>query len=193
MLADWTVERFIDALSKDVYPMEEYEGIFGVRGDDKSSPMINVEMPWLPTKRMPLGRIVYCAWMTIYKNGQLNRQQVVQALYNYSLPQWYEAKIRNNGNPLSYYSKALIDGNLFGQIDWDSLMHQRFAIHSKSHYDSGKKQNENKEEFDLNKCAFCDEKFTNKRSKCGRCQKVAYCDRNCQVNHWKQHKMTCKK
>ena len=62
-------------------------------------------------------------------------------------------------------------------------MHQRFAINK-----------ENMEiKINLDKCAFCDKKFTSKRSKCGRCKKVAYCDKNCQTNHWKTHKMVCKK
>ena len=27
---------------------------------------------------------------------------------------------------------------------------------------------------------------------CGRCQKIAYCDRDCQKTHWKVHKLVCK-
>ena len=40
-----------------------------------------------------------------------------------ALPQWYESQIRNEDGqgPLSYYSKALIDGNYFEKIDWDMV------------------------------------------------------------------------
>eukprot|EP00928_Gymnodinium_smaydae_P061977 TRINITY_DN45927_c0_g1_i1.p1 TRINITY_DN45927_c0_g1~~TRINITY_DN45927_c0_g1_i1.p1 ORF type:complete len:925 (-),score=205.33 TRINITY_DN45927_c0_g1_i1:11-2785(-) len=37
-------------------------------------------------------------------------------------------------------------------------------------------------------CAICAEKAT---SKCGRCQKVWYCGRKHQAEHWKAHKLTC--
>jgi len=37
-------------------------------------------------------------------------------------------------------------------------------------------------------CAVCAEKAV---SKCGRCQKVWYCGRKHQAEHWKSHKMTC--
>ena len=34
-------------------------------------------------------------------------------------PEWYEKTIRNDGKLLSYYSKALVDGDLFKRINWD--------------------------------------------------------------------------
>jgi len=37
-------------------------------------------------------------------------------------------------------------------------------------------------------CAVCAEKAV---SKCGRCQKVWYCGRKHQAEHWKEHKLTC--
>jgi hypothetical protein len=29
--------------------------------------------------------------------------------------------------------------------------------------------------------------------KCSGCQQVAYCNRDCQTAHWKEHKKACKK
>ena len=46
---------------------------------------------------------------------------------------------------------------------------------------------------DMTKCASCQRLFTSKRSRCGGCEKVAYCDSKCQRKHWKkEHKNVCK-
>lgn len=39
-------------------------------------------------------------------------------------------------------------------------------------------------------CPVCNEKAT---KRCGRCQNIYYCSKECQVNHWKKHKKTCTK
>jgi hypothetical protein len=39
-------------------------------------------------------------------------------------------------------------------------------------------------------CALC-EKSSNSLQSCARCQKVAYCNRDCQVAHWNEHKKDC--
>ncbi len=38
-------------------------------------------------------------------------------------------------------------------------------------------------------CAFCGNPSAS--SWCGQCRKVRYCDRQCQKQHWKEHKITC--
>ena len=53
---------------------------------------------------------------------------------------------------------------------------------------------------DCNACAYCgviassgnDKKSPTRVSKCGGCQSVAYCSKQCQKKHWKQHKGICK-
>eukprot|EP01084_Bolivina_argentea_P099815 179357_1 len=49
-----------------------------------------------------------------------------------------------------------------------------------------------KDKLDMSKCASCKKSFTNKRSTCSACSKVSYCDKECQIKHWKQHKQDCK-
>jgi hypothetical protein len=45
------------------------------------------------------------------------------------------------------------------------------------------------------KCAYCDKSGTvaNQLKSCSNCKKIKYCSRECQVAHWKQHKIYCKK
>jgi len=40
------------------------------------------------------------------------------------------------------------------------------------------------------RCAFCQAKDATKR--CSRCKSEWYCKRECQVKHWKDHKVFCK-
>ena len=49
-----------------------------------------------------------------------------------------------------------------------------------------------KDQMDQSKCASCKKSFVSKRSNCGACGKVSYCNKKCQTNHWKMHKKLCK-
>ena len=49
-----------------------------------------------------------------------------------------------------------------------------------------------KEQMDRSKCASCKQAFVDKRSNCGQCMKVSYCNKKCQTEHWKEHKKLCK-
>ena len=44
-------------------------------------------------------------------------------------------------------------------------------------------------------CGSCQtqEQFRGDFSLCSRCKKVAYCSKDCQKSHWKQHKKECAK
>ena len=39
----------------------------------------------------------------------------------------------------------------------------------------------------------CSQCQSNKFSRCGRCQIVPYCSKQCQIEHWRYHKKMCKK
>ena len=41
-----------------------------------------------------------------------------------------------------------------------------------------------------NKCSFCGTQ-SDTLKKCTRCGKAQYCGKSCQINHWKEHKVTC--
>ena len=55
-----------------------------------------------------------------------------------------------------------------------------------------KMNEELKAKLDMSKCAKCKKSFTTRRSKCGGCKQVAYCNAGCQKSHWKTHKNDCK-
>jgi ankyrin repeat protein len=42
------------------------------------------------------------------------------------------------------------------------------------------------------RCAHCDTTTSEKLQKCSACRRVYYCNRECQVAHWKRHKPACK-
>ena len=46
--------------------------------------------------------------------------------------------------------------------------------------------------MDKSKCALCRRLFIDKRSNCSGCMKVSYCNKKCQLKHWKEHKTDCK-
>jgi hypothetical protein len=50
------------------------------------------------------------------------------------------------------------------------------------------------EDSDMYKCEVCEKPETKQmpHRTCGRCKSARYCNRECQVAHWKQHKATCK-
>ena len=43
----------------------------------------------------------------------------------------------------------------------------------------------------VNKCTYCEQMHANLK-KCGRCGKVQYCGKECQIKDWKEHKIVCK-
>eukprot|EP01084_Bolivina_argentea_P179756 310587_1 len=108
-------EALVDAFADDLYPNTHIEAYFGI--GLKKGPSVKI----VNDTSMPLGNVVYNAWITIKNNGQLNKKEIMDALCNGTLPKWFENKIRNNGNPRSYYAKALCDGDLFKQIQWEQL------------------------------------------------------------------------
>ena len=112
---------FRNALEQDLYPHENVEGVFGVRKDKGQS--FPVESPFgSHSKPMCLGNIVFNAWKTIWLNQQFNEKEILCAMSENRLPQWFETTIRNNGTPLSYYSKALTDSKSFDKIDWETAV-----------------------------------------------------------------------
>jgi hypothetical protein len=70
-------------------------------------------------RHMPLASIVFGCWITLQQNGQFRPKEIVDALLQGSLTDWFDDRIRNSGAPLSYYSIALVDGDLLRAINWD--------------------------------------------------------------------------
>ena len=70
----------------------------------------------------PLGTVVFNAWAILHDNGQLSGQAIVDAFLSGELPKWFEQQVRaaaTCSHPLGYNLRALIQGDCFGQIDWD--------------------------------------------------------------------------
>merc|ERR1712039_982819 len=75
---------------------------------------------------MPLGDVVYKAWVTLFKNAKFQRKYILRAMSDGSLPAWFELRSRNFGQaPLSPFTKALIDGNHWKDIDWSRKVLKR--------------------------------------------------------------------
>jgi len=47
------------------------------------------------------------------------------------------------------------------------------------------------EKDNASKCWYCEKVSHNGTKRCSRCHYARYCDRNCQVSHWKTHKLSC--
>mmetsp|Transcript_2824 Transcript_2824/g.5855 ORF Transcript_2824/g.5855 Transcript_2824/m.5855 type:complete len:347 (-) Transcript_2824:266-1306(-) len=121
-MANEMVDKLDEAMIRDEYPDISTEGIFGVRMNQ--GPNVGVQSPFGGRHDpMKLGDVVFNAWITLLRNGQLRKGEIVEALLKGRLPAWYEEKVRNDNRPLSFYSLALVEGNLFGQIDWDQTIH----------------------------------------------------------------------
>merc|ERR1719245_2957274 len=75
-----------------------------------------------------LGNIVHWSWITILRNGQFRPHEIINALAENKLPYWYEEKVRNKGQPLCYYSQALVKGGYFKDINWDRMRHQQLKL-----------------------------------------------------------------
>ena len=67
----------------------------------------------------PLGR-GHCSEFRLRKtlllNAQFREAAIVDAICARQLPEWYEKEVRNGGEHLSYYAKALADGDHTGLL-----------------------------------------------------------------------------
>ena len=84
---------------------------------------------------MKLESVVCGPWKTLLLNGQFREAAIVDAICAGQVPEWYEKEVRNGGDYLSYYAKALADGDYFKDIQWDRqlLAQVQFTSKSKSH------------------------------------------------------------
>jgi len=116
-LAEEYYGHLMKAIDLNLFPAKHHEGVFGIRMD--AGPTVTMGHPFEGGKKEKwLGNIVFGSWITLHMNGQLKKEPFVEALMAGRLPQWFEEQIRNDPK-MSYYAKALVDGDLFGQIQWD--------------------------------------------------------------------------
>ncbi|CAD7963725.1 unnamed protein product [Amoebophrya sp. A120] len=127
--AEYIMDMLLVYMREDVFPPEHEERIYGIRacaGPGESTQMA-VSDALGETNGMWLGEVVLSAWRTLYLHNQLQKEEFVDAILDNQLPELFQKKIENNGRPLSYYSKALIDGNAFSKIDWDRVVLHRLG------------------------------------------------------------------
>jgi len=121
------VKSFLFSLQNHTAPSRNIRQLFGLT--NRSGIKIDVENPIFGhSQKISLGTVVFNAWVTIFNNGQFRPHEIVDALLENRLPQWYEGKIRNNGQPLSYYSLSLVEGNHFQKIYWNEKLHQELKL-----------------------------------------------------------------
>ena len=124
-------------LESHCFPERGVAGMFGCEIDNAKD-VVLVEAPpmhGMKSESMKLERAVYGAWKTLLLNALFREAAIVDAICAGQLPEWYEKEVRNGGPHLSYYAKALADGDYFKDIQWDRqlLAQPQFTSKSKSH------------------------------------------------------------
>ena len=77
--------------------------------------------------------------------------------------------------------------------DFMKKMYQTGINHQKLIREKEKKiLSSRRNQMDQSKCASCNRTFVEKGSTCSACMKVSYCNKKCQLKHWKEHKKDCK-
>lgn len=103
----------------DDLPPEEIEQKFGVSMSDEE------EHFTVPGGKMPIGRIVFGAWITLNIRDFMNEEHwdtISAMLYENRLGEWYESKLRSLPRGAnSGYGNCLIDNDLFRNIKWDPI------------------------------------------------------------------------
>jgi len=129
--AEIAAKRFLEALSLEFYPDDNLEGLFGVRRN--KGRVVSVKIPTdaqdgsMQTTEVKLGDLVFEGWITLWRASVVSKEEIVQALLENRLRNWYEEKIRNNGNPLSYYTLAMVESDVFREINWAIEAHYLIA------------------------------------------------------------------
>ena len=108
------VDKFFEALSKDLFPYELMEQIFGVQAETE------------------IGKVVLGAWRTLWLNEMVDSDAVVQAISDGALPTFFEERVRTlTAATHSSYTVSLVGeappqmamlpaGELFSHIAWDT-------------------------------------------------------------------------
>ena len=122
---------FRKALIDDLYPSEDIEQKFGVSMSDEGEHFALLGRPgWehiMPSTKMPIGKIVFNAWLTLKIAGHLSEDsnacdQISEMLYQNRLGEWFEKKLRSLPNAQrSAYVKVILEGNLFDKMVWDPI------------------------------------------------------------------------
>ena len=141
-LAEKVVDSFLQAMQDDFFPAGSIERIFGV-SMEAQHPKVKIRhalaemglsgvLAGADVVRLgeegdedgfqPLGYVVYATWATLFKNGMLRKKEVLRAMAEGRLPEWFEEQVRvvrSDGQPLSYFCSGLVEADVFAQIDWD--------------------------------------------------------------------------
>jgi hypothetical protein len=125
------VKNFLYCLEENGYPAEDYEKVFGVEMKEGYTPP-NVSDLWI-------GKLTYGVWQTLLKNDYITENNLIEALWNQNLPQFFEKKvhqvynefIERNGQTdaegfimyMTEYVPELLKRG-FNGIPWDLEVHQ---------------------------------------------------------------------
>ena len=136
-IAQGACQKLAKALKSDCIPEVGVASMFGCEIDNTKD-MVLLESPpifGMKSESRKLESVVYGAWKTLLLNEQFQEAAIVDAVCAGQLPEWYEKEVRNGGEHLSYYAKALADGNYFKDIQWDRqlLAQLQFTPRSKFH------------------------------------------------------------
>ena len=133
-IAQGTCQNLAKALKSDCLPEVGVAGMFGCEIDNtKDMVLMDAPMHGMKSESMKLESVVYGAWKTLLLNAQFREAAIVDAICAGQLPEWYEKEVRNGGEHLSVYAKALADGDYFKDIQWDRQLLAQLQFTSKSH------------------------------------------------------------
>lgn len=115
---------FFKSLLDDSYPPAIYEKIFGVEWSLSRS---------YYAESFPTGELVYNVWVGLWKTKYCSKSEIIQALKNENLPQYFENKVKQQRDdyvvanaPLGEYVPELMKRG-FSPIPWDFGAHSLLA------------------------------------------------------------------
>ena len=129
------VDVFWHAMDADSYPPEHMEKTFGIEmGSPNIAPFRlhgsnNLEEQtknYLAT--MPLGKLMFCVWTDLRKQGMVKKKAMVEALLEGTLPQMFRNLCQTECKwSYSKYVAELVRRDEWDNISWDRRTHVRLS------------------------------------------------------------------
>ncbi|CAE7836356.1 unnamed protein product [Symbiodinium sp. CCMP2592] len=120
-LAECLVDLFLDGISSDYYPHEDWQAIFGVAMSETRTPQ--------PTS-MRIGDLVFCCWCELYRNRRFTKHALLNAILQHRLPRsfkvWVEEALAGKLH-WSAYLQALAARDAWERVPWDYLSLSKLA------------------------------------------------------------------
>ena len=114
--------------------------------------------------------------------------EIPSSVANHPMWQYFHHALIHPLYPNVYLEYVRSEIQHFMNDPYRSLYSSSSALHKIESYSA----NADLQSQSLEKCANC-KKFQPNMKRCGTCNKVRYCGKECQRKHWKEHKSNCKR